>query len=76
MLVLKTKRDLYDAVHIVYGRSHEWLTGLAKSLGVSYNTAEHLAMEAGYSRHRLIEGVSLDEFCKKPYAMLTIKKKV
>ena len=75
MVVLKTNKDLFDSVHNVYGHSSEWVSGLAKELDVTYNTAEHLAMECGYSRHKIITAVSLNDFTKKPYAMYVIKKK-
>ena len=75
MPVLKTNKDLFEAVHKVYGHSPEWITGLAHQLHVSYHTARRLAIEAGYYRHRIVTNVSLDEFSRKPSAQLVIKKK-
>ena len=75
MIVLKTNKDLFDAVHNVYGHSCEWLSGLAKQLNVTYNTAQHLAQECGYHRHKLNKAVALDAFTKEPYAMYVILKK-
>ncbi len=72
---MNTNKDLFDTVHTVYGHSSEWLLGLAKVLDVSYNTAQHLAQEAGYYRHRLINNVTLEQFTKQPYATYVIRKK-
>ena len=75
MMALNTNRDLFDAVHTVYGHSDEWITGLAIELQISYHTARKLAVEAGYYRHRLTSKVSLDEFTKGPSAQYVIRKK-
>lgn len=75
MTTLQTNKDLYDTVHSVYGHSFEWISGLMKELDVTYNTAEHLVLEAGYYRHKLENATSLDAFSKKPYARYVIKKK-
>ena len=75
MVALNTNKDLLFAVHNVYGHSHEWISGLAKQLDVSYHTARKLAVEAGYHRHRIVANVSLDEFSRKPSAQFVIKKK-
>ncbi len=76
MVILKTNKDLFDAVHNLYGHSPEWIEGLARELQVTYNTARHLAKECGYYRHKLITTeLSLDEFTEKPYAKYVIKKK-
>lgn len=75
MVVLNTNKDLFEVIHNVYGHSSEWIAGLANELDVTYNTAEQLAIECGYYRHKLQNAVSLDAFTKKPYAMYVIKKK-
>lgn len=75
MIVLNTNKDLFDGVHNIYGHSSEWISGLAKELDVTYNTAEHLAQECGYYRHKLENAVTLETFTKKPYAVYVISKK-
>ena len=75
MVVLRTNKDLFMTVHRMYGHSVEWLSGMALEIGVSYNTARHLALECGYSRHKLLARVELDAFTRSPYASLVIRSK-
>lgn len=75
MKAIHSNKELFDTIHQVYGCSSEWLRGLANELQVSYNTAQHLAQECGYYRHKLITIVTLSDFSHKPYATYVIRKK-
>ena len=74
-IVLKTAKDAFEAIHSVYGNSHEWIKDLATRLQITKNAAQGLVSECGYSRHKLVDEVSFEEFIEMPCAKYLIKKK-